>query len=245
MKCEFEYCDNEVVAIHTDARAKNKKFCSKKCCAAVRRREFKAMLVKYCGGKCQCCGYNKYDGSLDFHHVDDGDKEFGLTGAQHIAISTVIEELDKCIVVCANCHREIHGKLIACPAINMEYRDSVRDTVTKKKQENNSGYKTSTKQPRTILNANCITVDCIGLVYDKGGYCRKCAGRKAAKEVGNWPTNDELEILAWKIPTRDIGKQVGVSDKAVEKRMKRLGITKPPRGYWARLAKEIMSKQNE
>lgn len=245
MKCEFEYCDNEVVAVHTDARAKNKKFCSKKCAATVRRRELKTMLVEYCGGKCQSCGYNKYNGALEFHHVADSGKEFALGNSEHIAISLVIEELDKCVVVCSNCHKEIHGKLIACPAINIAFRDSIRDTITKKKQVNNSGYKKSLKQPRTILPVGCLTTDCLGSVYDKGGYCRKCAGRKLAKEIGNWPTDEELKVLAWKMPTSDLCKQIGVSDKAVEKRMKRLGISKPPRGYWTKLMKEVLSKQEE
>ena len=47
-----------------------------------------------------------------------------------------------------------------------------------------------------------------------------------------WPDKDELQTLLWKKPTREIGKDLGVSDKAVEKHSKKLGLTKPPRGYW-------------
>ena len=47
-------------------------------------------------------------------------------------------------------------------------------------------------------------------------------------------TKEELQKLVWEIPTEKIGKMYGVSGKAVEKRCKKYGIEKPPRGYWAK-----------
>jgi len=60
---------------------------------------------------CAICGYNKCDRALEFHHTNQKDKKFNLS-AGHInyANKTVAEELDKCILLCANCHREIHDK---------------------------------------------------------------------------------------------------------------------------------------
>ncbi len=49
-------------------------------------------------------------------------------------------------------------------------------------------------------------------------------------------TREELEKLVWEMPTTQVAELFNVSDKAVEKRCKRLGVTKPPRGYWAKLA---------
>ena len=49
-----------------------------------------------------------------------------------------------------------------------------------------------------------------------------------------WPSKEELEKLLWEKPTTYIAKDLGVSDKAVEKHVKKLGLTKPPRGYWAK-----------
>lgn len=43
-----------------------------------RRKKIKQMAVELKGGKCQICGYNKYVGALDFHHIDETTKEFGL-----------------------------------------------------------------------------------------------------------------------------------------------------------------------
>lgn len=46
---------------------------------------------------------------------------------------------------------------------------------------------------------------------------------------------DKLNELLWKYPTTHIAKMFGVSDKAIEKRAKKFGLNKPPRGYWAKL----------
>ena len=75
----------------------------------LRRRKIKSFSIEYKGGKCQMCGYNRYAGALDLHHVK-GVKKFtmGEEGYTHSWI-VIKEELDKCILICANCHREIHG----------------------------------------------------------------------------------------------------------------------------------------
>ena len=81
-----------------------------------RREKIKVMAIAYKGGKCQCCGYDKCSQALEFHHVDPTQKDFGL-GAKGYTRSWEKnkEELDKCVMVCANCHREIHYGIIPCP----------------------------------------------------------------------------------------------------------------------------------
>lgn len=78
-----------------------------------RRSKIKEMAVQYKGGKCCICGYNKYIGALEFHHLDPNQKDFGIGSKGYTRSSDKVkEELDKCICVCANCHREIHAGLI-------------------------------------------------------------------------------------------------------------------------------------
>lgn len=240
MKCEFEYCDNEVVAVHTDARGANKRFCSKKCSSAHRCFSLKTKFITYCGGKCQCCGYNKYVGALEFHHVDKDDKEIVISRAECIALSIIMEELKKCVLVCSNCHREIHRGITSCPTVNQLDRDTLSYLFDKKIALKPTASVTS----KRINSGACSSPGCQKTTYKGKPLCNSCIAKQHTKEVGNWPTDDELKIMAWKMPTTDIGKLVGVSDKAVEKRMKRRGIEKPPRGHWSRLAKEIMSKQS-
>jgi hypothetical protein len=79
-----------------------------------RRRKIKQMAVEYKGGKCQYneCGYNKYIGALEFHHLDPNEKDFSIGRSGHCTSwEKVKKELDKCVLVCANCHREIHGEI--------------------------------------------------------------------------------------------------------------------------------------
>lgn len=76
------------------------------------RRRLKRKAVEYKGGKCARCGYNKYIGALEFHHTNPKQKDFSVGAGGHSrAWEKVKEELDKCILLCANCHREVHNEL--------------------------------------------------------------------------------------------------------------------------------------
>lgn len=56
------------------------------------------------------CGYNKYSGALDFHHLNPKLKSFGLS-VKGLSYSweSVLEESKKCVLVCKNCHAEIEA----------------------------------------------------------------------------------------------------------------------------------------
>lgn len=78
---------------------------------AENRALIKKWALEYAGNKCSICGYDKCKEALDFHHLDSTQKEFNLSDRNLILDWTLIKkELDKCILVCANCHREIHSK---------------------------------------------------------------------------------------------------------------------------------------
>lgn len=78
------------------------------------RKAIKAQLVKYKGGKCNRCGYNKCIGALQFHHIDETKKDFEIADyscAKYLHLDELYKEVDKCILLCANCHAEEHEKL--------------------------------------------------------------------------------------------------------------------------------------
>lgn len=75
------------------------------------RRNVKLKMIEYKGGKCQVCGYNKCFWALDFHHLSKAEKSFNISGGTK-SFESMKSELDKCILVCANCHREIHAGII-------------------------------------------------------------------------------------------------------------------------------------
>jgi len=77
-----------------------------------RRKEIKEALVKYKGGKCEKCGYDKCIAALEFHHINPEEKEFGISAAGVTRSMSVLQkEADKCVLLCSNCHREFHWKL--------------------------------------------------------------------------------------------------------------------------------------
>lgn len=62
---------------------------------------------------CFNCGYNRYVGALEFHHIDPSTKSFSIgSNAAGKNLNEILEELAKCVLLCSNCHREVHGGLI-------------------------------------------------------------------------------------------------------------------------------------
>lgn len=103
--------------LRNDGRYRCKK-CSVE--AVQRRREkIKMLAIEYKGGECEICGYKRCVSALEFHHLDPNEKEFGVGEKGYTrSIETIKKELDKCILVCSNCHREIHAGLIDLDDIN-------------------------------------------------------------------------------------------------------------------------------
>ena len=82
----------------------------------MRRRKLKAMVVEYKGGRCMLCGYSRCVWAFELHHINDSKKEFGLSvrGLTRSWVK-IKQEADKCFLVCANCHREIHAGIVQLP----------------------------------------------------------------------------------------------------------------------------------
>ena len=79
--------------------------------AKERLKRIKQKSIDYLGGKCMLCGYDKCIEALEFHHKDPFKKE-KTNGQASVdrrrSFETNKKELDKCILLCANCHREVH-----------------------------------------------------------------------------------------------------------------------------------------
>ena len=78
-----------------------------------RRQTVKARAVALLGGSCVVCGYHKHPGALDFHHIDPTTKSFGISsGGLSRSWQVIQAELAKCVLLCANCRREVELGLI-------------------------------------------------------------------------------------------------------------------------------------
>ena len=68
------------------------------------------MAVNHMGGSCNSCGYSKCIEALEFHHIDPLNKDFSISSANK-SWDKIKIELGKCVMLCANCHRELHNSL--------------------------------------------------------------------------------------------------------------------------------------
>ena len=102
------------------------------------RQRQKANIIYVMGGKCACCGYNKCNSALELHHLNPDEKDFTFSDNTNRAWETIVQELPKTILVCANCHREIHAELIDATTLqssfNKQKADEVSQTIEKSKQ---------------------------------------------------------------------------------------------------------------
>lgn len=76
----------------------------------------KRKMVLAFGGACACCGLRDDDCVYDFHHLNPKDKD-GDISRRIRAWDKVVEEAQKCVMLCVICHRKVHGGLIAVPTL--------------------------------------------------------------------------------------------------------------------------------
>lgn len=170
----------------------------KKCAAeavTLRRRRIKLKAVEYLGGKCSVCGYNKCIDALEFHHKDTTQKDFGISSSGFSkAWSKIQKELDKCVLLCSNCHREVHF-------------DTKKNEIT---------------QIRQLIKPKCAV--CGQVVKTSGHkYCSlQCArvGNRKCERPDKQTLINELKNSSFV----QVGKNYGVTDNAVRKWLKTYGI---------------------
>lgn len=76
--------------------------------AAQKRLDLKERAVAFLGGKCTLCPYDKCPAAFDFHHLDAAEKDFEIS-AKTVWDEALEAELRKCVLLCSNCHREVHA----------------------------------------------------------------------------------------------------------------------------------------
>ena len=107
----------------TTLSGRQRAFCSRKCkntynnanyqsylSQQERGRTRKLKLLELKGKKCEICSYKKNYAALEFHHKNPGDKSFqlDLRSLSNRKWDVILEEARKCILICSNCHSELH-----------------------------------------------------------------------------------------------------------------------------------------
>ena len=164
------------------------------------QRRKKMFAVEQFGGKCQICGYDKCISALDFHHVDKtSKKENPAYVIMRWSWKKAKTELEKCILVCSNCHREIHFKSMDISLMNL-----VSPWIEVECQCCKKKFSTKINNQRFCSNG-----------------CRGYMDRK----VVNRPTKEDLEkLINDKVPWLQMGRMFGVTDNAVRKWARKYGI---------------------
>ena len=167
----------------------------------------KHRLIEAMGGKCVCCGYSRCADTLDFHHKNPIEKEKSLGGLRATVRSwmKIIEEVKKCVLVCANCHREIHAGIRNIPesAAGFDARYELYKKFNTIYEMDNCPV-CGKQKPSHLLTCS---LDC---------------GRRKSWSV-EWEKID-LERLLGEKSINQIANDLGISRLAVRKRMKKLGL---------------------
>lgn len=168
------------------------------------RQKRKHNLIQLMGGKCCLCGYNKTEQALEFHHINPENKKFQISSGNCHNIQEDISEVEKCILVCANCHREIHANLYK----NIDFFKYQHISLQIKE-------KLLHKEKKELVCKNCgnpITI------YSKSGLCVHCAqSARYRHRIDNKPNREELKNLIRTKTFVEIGELYGVSDNAIRK----------------------------
>lgn len=169
----------------------------------------KDRIIISMGGSCCLCGYNRCPDALAIHHLDPQQKDFNLGGirARPKSWSKIVAELRKCVLLCHVCHSEVHAGYAVVP------QDA------KRFNEYYSSYESFPKAPQD----NCPVCDSLKPI-DRKTCSRSCSlKQRAAQSPINWQEIDLTKELKTK-SILALSREIGCSDAAIHKRIKKLGL---------------------
>lgn len=196
--------------------------------------KYKIACVEYKGGKCQFCGYNKSLKALAFHHRNPAEKKFEISASYCRSWEEIKRELDKCVLLCGNCHCEVHDELIECPQEIIKNENVVWPRPTIKE----NAEKQRIYIPKEVLLQDKTTEE---LSRELGVSARTVKKNREENNIrvkftpqSKIPPKEILEKLVWEKPIIDIAKDYEVSATTVRKWCWKLDIEWPPHGYWCK-----------
>jgi hypothetical protein len=169
----------------------------------------KIQVVELLGGKCHICGYDKYYGALHLHHIDPEQKEMSWKAMRVCSWEKMIKEVNKCVLICSNCHAEIHAKQIGKLEFEHESQEEIKQKSLEYRQDKICSF--------------CRKQFTSPIWNKDQKFCSvKCSAESQRKVVR--PDRNILEQDIKQLSWRAIGRKYGVTDNAARKWAKGYGI---------------------
>jgi len=200
------------------------------------RKRTRWRIIEAMGGKCVCCGYAECYSAMAFHHINPDEKDFTISNMRSNPKSwtKIVEELRKCVLVCHNCHSEIHHGMGILPSDAIRFNEaySSYSNLDKIKSKKLFPFSWSFLNGKECENCRKITT------HKK--YCTlKCAaaGKKKiwikipirrpeglGRYKKDWPSNEKLIESLKTLSYDQLAIKLEVSDNAIRKRLSRQRI---------------------
>ena len=172
--------------------------------------------MQFLGGVCRHCGQTFADCCYDFHHLNPEEKDFNISNPQTNGAKSwfkVRDELKKCVLLCANCHRLVHAGLIETE-LELYFNDEYYEWDL-------TSYKLIDRSTGVPKDANFTCPTCGGYKSPNANQCLECMQKEQTRfEV----SREELKELIYSETFTDIGKKFGVSDNSIRARCKKFGL---------------------
>lgn len=162
-------------------------------------------MVEAMGGSCAICGYLRCRAALEFHHLDPKEKDFSFGNklANPRSWDVLVNEMRKCVMLCATCHREVHEGMTALPDVFPRFDERFADYKALAAFEKLEPCPVCAK-PKSPRQITCSS---------------SCAGRSRGKV--DWDAVDLVGLMS-RMSMVAIGDLLGCSDVAVRKRWKKI-----------------------
>jgi len=165
----------------------------------------KFYLITLSGGKCQNCGYNKNLSAFDFHHKNPKTKKFQLDqrSLSNSSMKSIMEEFEKCEVLCANCHREHHSPDLII--------DNIKNRLLEFDEKKEKWLETKKEKEHKCEDCGCE-------ISKWGKKCSECHHKSQRKVI-----RPDFEILKKETDNYGyewMGRKYGVTGKTIKKWLK-------------------------
>lgn len=175
------------------------------------RKNTKIRIVSAMGGRCQICGYNKCNNALELHHIDPSQKElsFSKIRANPKSWDKIVTELKKSILLCSNCHKEVHAGIADLPETYSVFDESY------------TNYKNHNTRTDVCQDDNCNNL----LSDSQKKYCSIECSNKNMPDATKYDWSDLYDLkYNQKLSNTSIAKLKGCSETSIRKNLRKLRV---------------------